>query len=240
MDNDEQNQNDIFVDTYKTIYDKVFAPLNRNRYLVNRDISLRNNSFKKSHRKFIFKRLLVLFSLALLGSASLTAVILIAVYGKGFSVPFFILFLLSLVFAVVDIQNVARYNQSKLKKYAYMRSNALQYEPEGIWDFDNFPDPGKRLRLIHAILGARTVERSLAESTTTAVNTEASDAMSAHLILSLADSKENDIDPYLVMKAEHFCEEIFRTQERLLPLMELHTFLVEEANKSKKTGAVED
>ena len=120
MDNDEQNDNDIFVDTYKNIYDKVFAPLNRNRYLVNKDMSLRSNSFKAAHRKFIFKRLLVLLTLLLIGAASLTAVVLIAVYGRGFSVPFFILFCLSLVFSVVDIQNVARYNEFTLKKYAYM------------------------------------------------------------------------------------------------------------------------
>lgn len=237
---DEQSEKDLFVDTYKTIYDKVFAPLNRNRYLVSRDISLRNDSFKTTHRKFIAKRIGILFALALLAAASLTAVILIAVYGRGISVPFLVLFFLSFAFAFVDIQNVARYNQSKLKKYAYMRSNALQYEPEGIWGFDNFPAPGKRLRLIHAVLGARTVERSLAESTATAVNTVASDAMSAHLIVAIAESSEDDIDPYLVMKVENFCEEIFRTQERLLPLMELHTFLVQEANKQKKAGATEE
>lgn len=239
MDNAE-SEKDLFVDTYKTIYDKVFAPLNRNRYLVSRDISLRDGSFAKSHRKFIMKRIGILFALTLIAAASITAVILIAVYGRGLSIPFIVLFFLSFAFAFIDIQNVARYNQSKLKKYAYMRSNALQYEPEGIWGFDNFPAPGKRLRLIHAVLGARTVERSLAESTTTAVNMVASDAMSSHLILAIAESSEDDIDPYLVMKVENFCEEIFRTQERLLPLMELHTFLVEEANKQKKAGATEE
>lgn len=239
MTDDEGTQENV-VDAYKTVYDKVLAPVPRNSYLVSGDISLRNNTFARGHRIFLLKRFAVLLSLILISGSSLTGLILLAVVGHTLSIPFAVLFVLGALFAIADIRSVAKYKKYRLQKYAYLQMKATDYEPSGIWRFNDFPTLGRRLVLIHALLGARRMERMLAESTTTAIDSESSDALISHLIISLAKCPEDDIDPYLEIKAEQFCEAVFVTTKRLLPIMELHTMLLNEGIKKRKEAGASD
>lgn len=239
MANDNEHHETV-LGAYQAVYDNVLARVPRDKYLTSGDVSLKDDSFLRQHRKFLIQRFGVLLALVVVSTISLVALILIGIFNHQFSVPFFALFFLSVMFAITDLSTVAKYKKYRLDKYEFLQNKATDYEPSGIWTFDKFPEPGRRLKLIHALLGARRMERMLAESTTTAIDVESSDALVSHLIVSLAKCKEDDIDPYLELKAEQFCEAVFETTKRLLPIMELHTMLLKESMKEKEADAKDE
>lgn len=130
-----------------------------------------------------------------------------------------ILALLVATYALIRKEKVNRLNT-----YHHKRAKALFYEPENLWG-NVHPQTGERGRLIKALLGARHIARTIAETTTVPLSGEVMDTVTSYLVQGIRAAKEDDIHEHYIKETVYLCQSIQDYYNRYYPVIELQHLL---------------
>jgi hypothetical protein len=103
------------------------------------------------------------------------------------------------------VRNVKTWTRIENKRHIEQYELALYFEPEALWNIE-YPTKGEKGELITAVLSARKYLGILASATTMPIDLPSSDPQFVHIIKSIMESKEDEINGYIYDQINFLCE----------------------------------
>lgn len=123
--------------------------------------------------------------------------------------------------------------RSKVRKILAFRTSLLSMslweEPKALWELD-YPVSGEKGELITALLSTRKSYAMLAEHTTVPVAVNEREDYFAHLIKTIMESKESEIDPFVYKEVNYLCDTAKEYLAAYAPIIDMSVWLSQKSN----------